>query len=177
MTRQLRSQVCAWRDDPSWSGARSIDTAAPASVGFFTDLSDESAGTAPELRTLTLTSGTIVETTAKGTRSPVDPAKVRYPNPATTRKVLTNVTVPTGEFLFRYYRFDMTKSPPQPTLLMATDRALVPAEVEQVARISVSYTVWPTNGAKKGTTTLKNDVYVRTADPNASTPKPTCLTT
>jgi Tfp pilus assembly protein PilV len=179
ITRQLRSQVCAWRADPSWSGARSIDTATPTSVGFFTDLSDEVTGTAPDLRTLSLANGTIVETSTKAVRSPVDPAKVSYPNPVTSRTVLTHVSVPPGKVLFSYFAFDMTKSPPVPstTPLPMTNGALTPAQVEQVAKISITFKVSPTNGGKRGTTTLLNDVYVRTADPNASTPRPTCLTT
>ncbi len=178
ITRQLRSQVCAWRADPSWSAARSIDTASATSIGFFTDLSDESAGTAPRLNTVTLgADGVISETTTTGVRSPVDPAKVSYPNPVTTRTLVTNVTVPTGEVLFQYFSFDMTKTPPQPSAPMPTNRALLPAEIEQIAKISIVYTVGPTSGAKRGTITLRNAIYVRTADPNSSTPKPTCLTT
>ena len=56
------------------------------------------------------------------------------------------------------------------------NRPLTEAELLTVARISVAFKVMPRTGSDAAATTLKNDVYVRTADPNAQIPKPTCLT-
>jgi hypothetical protein len=45
-----------------------------------------------------------------------------------------------------------------------------------VAKIVVKFKVVPRSGNATGATSLENEIYVRTADPNAQTPKPTCLT-
>ena len=54
--------------------------------------------------------------------------------------------------------------------------ALTDAELGSVARITVSFEVLPRNGKASAGTALESEIYVRTADANAQTPKPTCLT-
>jgi prepilin-type N-terminal cleavage/methylation domain-containing protein len=187
ITRQLRSQVCAWRNDvsPTWANARSIESAGPTSVVFFTDLSDESGTAGAERHELTVEGNAIVEKVTPGLRGNPDTAKVTYTYGGVstiTRPVLTDVTLlenpaaPGTTALFRYFRFNGA-NPPQPVTEIAPGRALTADEVQQIAKISVTYRVWPQNGSDAGATTMQNDVYVRTADPNAPTPKPTCLTT
>jgi prepilin-type N-terminal cleavage/methylation domain-containing protein len=187
ITRQLRSQVCAWRNDvnPAWANARSIESATPTSVVFFTDLSDETGTAGAERHELTVEDDAIVEKVTAGQRGNPDTAKVTYSyGGATTitRPVLTDVTLlenpaaPGTTALFRYFKFNAA-NPPQPATEIAPGRALTAAEVQQIAKIAVTYRVRPQNGSATGATTLQNEVYVRTADPNAPTPKPTCLTT
>jgi prepilin-type N-terminal cleavage/methylation domain-containing protein len=186
ITRQLRSQVCAWRNDvaPAWANARSIESATPTSVVFFTDLGDETAGTTAERHEVAVDGDAIVERVTAGRPGNPDTAKVTYSYAGVntiTRPLLTRVTLlenpaaAPATALFRYYRFN-TANPPQPITEIAPGRALTAAEVEQIAKIGVTYKVWPENGSDKGATTLQNEVYIRTADPNAPTPKPTCLT-
>ena len=178
ITRQLRSQVCAWRTDgnPTYNASRSIDSATPTSLTFFTYLGEEADAPVADLHQIKLEGTSIVEVVQKGKANPINTAQVSFPDPATTRPLLDNVTVPgspNAPVLFRYYKFD-SANPPQPIVEIAPGRALTATEVEQVAKITIDYTVAPPK-LSKPTTSLKNDVYVRTADPNSKTPKPTCL--
>jgi prepilin-type N-terminal cleavage/methylation domain-containing protein len=192
ITRQLRSQVCAKRK--TMGTARSIDAANPGSFTVFADFSNENFGggtmPAPDLRTVSWSGNTFTETVTKGTRDTTDNS-VAYAGSGTPRRFLANV-VPTtyvgGDktkpLFFRYYRFrtegELAANPdPQPNVQIVPDtvyRDLTTTELESVARVEVVFRVVPRSGNPKGATTLRNEIYVRTADPNAPTPKPTCLT-
>jgi prepilin-type N-terminal cleavage/methylation domain-containing protein len=192
VTRLLRSQVCAWRsDDGTMLSSRSLDDATPSSVTPYTDFTNEAlvGGVVPPpaLRTLTLstpTNGILTETTIAGQWSG---GKVSYTYPgaaAKTRQVLTNVALykpvgaPTPIPLFRYFAFN-TADPPQPDAEIAQgqNRALTDDELETVAKITVTFRVLSSKGSANGSTVLTDDIYVRTADPNAEDPQPTCATT
>jgi prepilin-type N-terminal cleavage/methylation domain-containing protein len=187
LTRALRSQVCALRsDNATMSTPRSIEAATATSVSVYADFSSETlvSGVVPPpgLRTYSLTDGILAEDVIKGSPSG---AKVSYTYGGavkTTRPMIKNLALykPAGATdpipMFRYYAFN-SATPPRPDQLLATDRALTPTELGTVARISISFRVLTFNGSEKGSTVLQDDVYVRTADPNAPTPKPTCLTT
>jgi type II secretory pathway pseudopilin PulG len=199
VTRLLRSQVCAWRsDDATMNTSRSLNDASSTSVGAYADLTNESAGSAPVLRSLTYTpgakGGTLDESATPGTWAGT---KVSYTGAtATTRRVLSNVVLytPVGSSatptpLFRYYRFpnaaELAALPagttPQPNVELGTTAALTAGELEDVARITVTFRVLSTRARDDhdwdGSQVLQNDVYVRTADPNAETPSPKCATT
>jgi hypothetical protein len=77
--------------------------------------------------------------------------------------------------IFRYYAFGTT-TPPEPDALIDPGAGtLNETQLQSIARIAVSYRVNPSNKTyARGETAVSNDVYVRTADPNASTPKPSC---
>ena len=192
VTRMLRSQVCAWRsDDAAMSGSRSLYAASPTSVTAFADFSSETLVSgvlpAPTLRTLTLsgpTNGILTETVTPGQWVG---GKVSYTYAGaktTTRRVLTNLslyrsvgTTATPTAFFRYYAFN-DADPPQPVTEVGAGRALTAAELETVAKITVTFRVLGTRSSiDTGSTVLTNDVYVRTADPNAEDPEPTCATT
>jgi hypothetical protein len=195
ITRQLRSQVCAKRTLAS--APRSLAAASPTSVSVYADFSNEPLTNgllpAPDLRTLTWENDVFTETVTKGNRSTSGDNVVSYPGtPTTKRTVLTN-TVPVDftpvanptAVVFRYFKFrDLQEGesilPPgsTPTVEIAPNlnRALTDVELGSVAKITVAFRVKPRSGSPKGATTLKNEVYVRTADPNANAPKPTCLT-
>ena len=99
ITRQLRSQVCVLSTSPATVDARAVVAATPTSVTFFGDLSDESHRTgntlkSPELRSITLESGKLVErrwTGVKGgtTNNPTY-SYAGYPATPTQKRVLAD---------------------------------------------------------------------------------------
>jgi Tfp pilus assembly protein PilW len=196
MTRELRSQVCVTRSDPSlMTSARSVYAATGTSITFFADTADESWRTGvttmpvATLRTLVLNGTTLTETIVAGVNDGANPGAVTftYSKSTTTgtqrRQLLSNVfqlqqkvgatTVITP--IFRYYAFD-NSSPPEPKLpLDPGPTGLTEAQLQSIAKISITYAVSPSSkSAGVGTTVLQDDVFVRTADPNVTTPKPTC---
>jgi prepilin-type N-terminal cleavage/methylation domain-containing protein len=185
MTRELRSQVCVTRTDVTMTDARAIYEATKTSVTFFADLSDESYRTAaveklegPTLRTLEMTGSTLRETITKGQYDNdivVDGAK--FTGGATSRRdLLTTIQLrkqgATEIPVFKYFAFDTNK---QTTRELVPSPSLSATQLEEIARIEVSFRVNPTTKRpKRGWTDFKNDVYVRIADPNADEPKPEC---
>ena len=200
MTRELRSQVCVIRSDPSlMTSARSIYSATATQVVFFADTTDQSfktsAGTItpPTLRTLTYTpganaTGTIVETIRPGINDSstpgVDAVAFSSASGEQTRQILTNIEQLPDPLdgskqlpLFRYYTYDLTKSPPTPTKeLVPGSGGLSVTDVSSVAKITVSYRVRAVGKVtQRVSTPLVGEIFVRTVDPNTASPKPTCL--
>lgn len=193
LTRQLRSQVCV-KTSPS-TDARSLIAASPTSLTVYTDFTNETlvsgALPAPERRQITWAGNTLTETVTKGTRNATTNI-VTYGTTTTVRPFLLNVAPvefvggdKTKPLIFRYYKFPepvggASTVPANSTATVeiapGTNGTLSDADLLKVAKISIYYTVTPRSGNPKGATTLRNDVYVRTADPNAQIPKPTCLT-
>jgi prepilin-type N-terminal cleavage/methylation domain-containing protein len=197
VTRTLRSQVCAWRNDDGTPQSRSLNAASPTSVGAFVDFSNESTSSAPALRELTYTPGATGGTLDEGvTPGAWSGTRVTYAGATTkTRRVLANVIPyqPVGSSdaptpIFRYFRFPNATeqaalpagTPPQPTVELGTTAALTADELESVARITVTFRVLSSRARDttdvKGSQVLQNDVYVRTADPNLENPSPKCAT-
>jgi prepilin-type N-terminal cleavage/methylation domain-containing protein len=189
ITRQLRSQVCALRsDDPTMAGPRSVNDASETSVGVYADFSSEAlvagATPPPTLGSVGISGDALVETVTPGKWLG---SKVSFSYTGVTpvaRPLITKVALYTPEGaskpvpLFRYYRFN-NANPPQPAeeIVATGNRQLTDDELESVARISVSFRVLTATGKTTGSAVFQNDVYVRTADPNALIPMPTCLTT
>ncbi|MDA0173664.1 prepilin-type N-terminal cleavage/methylation domain-containing protein [Solirubrobacter taibaiensis] len=190
ITRQLRSQVCAKR--ATMGTARSIDAAGPASLTVFADFTNENVSggimPAPDLRTISWANNIFTETVVKGTRKDTDNS-VSYSGTGTSRQFLTSVVA--AEFLnndktkpifFRYYKFPdagtvgANAALPNEEIAAGAYRNLTDDELLSVARITISFDVLPKSGNVNGATMLQNEIYVRTADPNAQSPKPTCLT-
>jgi hypothetical protein len=126
-----------------------------------------------------------------GTRSVSNNVVTYGATPKTKRVFLSNAvaidSTPTGNapVIFRYYKFpDLLPgqsilpagSLPNVEIAANENRALNDAELGSVARITVAFRIRARTGGERAATTLKNEVYVRTADPNANVPKPTCLT-
>jgi prepilin-type N-terminal cleavage/methylation domain-containing protein len=192
VTRLLRSQVCAWRaDDGAMTGSRSLYAASPTSVTAFVDFSSETyvsgAPPAPALRTLTLsatTNGNLTETVTPGQWIGGRVSYTYSGFKTSTRQTLSNISLyrPVGTSVtptafFRYFTFN-DANPPQPVNEIGIGRALTADELETVAKITVTFRVLSTRGnTETGSTVLTDDVYVRTADPNAEDPQPTCATT
>jgi type II secretory pathway component PulJ len=195
ISRQLRSQVCAKRK--AMGQARSIDVAGPTTLTVFADFTNENFGggtmPAPDLRTLSWANNVFTETVVKGTRDTTDNS-VSYSGAGLSRQFLPNVVATqfhggdkSKPIFFRYFRFPEPANgaselpanvDAQPTIELATNayRNLTEAELLTVAKIEVDFKVIPRVGNLSAATALKNEIYVRTADPNAQTPKPTCLT-
>jgi prepilin-type N-terminal cleavage/methylation domain-containing protein len=192
MTRELRSQVCVLRADPTlMTSARSVDAATASSVTFFAETGDESYTATntsmpiATLRTLTLTGTTLTETIRPGVNDTANVGRgaITFVDASTERRrnLLTDVVLakdPLGVDvpLFRYYAFD-TSSSPQPTVLLDPGAgSLTEAQLQSVAKISISYRVRPAGKTTtRGSIVLQNDITVRSADPNSSTPKPSCI--
>jgi prepilin-type N-terminal cleavage/methylation domain-containing protein len=192
ITRQLRSQVCVQRTG-ELTDDRAVYAATPLSVTFFSDLGDESIRTgntikAPDLRSLSLESGKLLERiwagTAVGTGITQTVTYTGYPaSGATTRQILDSVgniettgSSGTGTpLVFRYYKYD-TATPPQPSVEMDASAGLTIAQLQQVARITVSFRAIPSRGkaTDRAATVLTANIYVRSADPNSKTPRPVC---
>lgn len=189
ITRQLRSQVCV---KPSATAVpRSLAAATPQSVAVYADFSNETLVNnklpAPDLRKISLEDGELVETVKKGTRD--NSNVVTYPEAVSSKRELLKPVAPLGAAgtpIFRYYRFP--SAPANSTILPAgstanvevvgtgTGGALTEEQLTTVAMISVEFRAVALTGGDSAATEIKNQVYVRTADPNAQIPKPTCLT-
>jgi len=188
MTRELRSQVCVTRTDVTMSDARAIYAATKNSITFFADLSDESYRTAavekldaPTLRKLEVVNSKLTETITKGEFDDSVPDGAKFNGTTRSRELLTTlqpltervgaatVSVP----VFRYFGFDVNKQTTRE--LDPGGGSLSEANLEEIARIQVSFRVTPNSKSlKRGWTDFKNDVYVRIADPNADEPRPEC---
>lgn len=193
LTRQLRSQVCV--KTSTAADARSLVAATPTSLTVYTDFTSEAlvnnALPAPDRRQITWASNAFTETITKGTRNATTNIVV-YGTARTPRPFLQNVAPvefiggdKSKPVIFRYYRFPdpvagastvPAGSTANVEIPVSANGALADADLLKVAKIRVTYMVKPRSGNPRGATTLTNDVYVRTADPNAQIPKPTCLT-
>ena len=183
ITRQLRSQVCAWRATTRHEAARSIDAAAPDVGGRFADFTNESlsaaSSPAPDLRTLSPGRPTTLHRDGRSravagddrersaTRATADVAPVpdqrrrrRFADAPTRRSRSSSATtVPT------------TGTPPPAGAARRGDRqgatGALTATSRAVAKITSASACSPREATTNGSTVLQNDVYVRTADPNA----------
>ena len=193
ITRELRSQVCVTRSDPTlMTTPRSLYAATPTSVTFFADLGDESYKTGTTtmpvatLRTLALDGAKLTETTVQGINDTANVGAVNFgytgvadkPN-TVTRELLNNIS-PLMEGgaalpLFTYWAYN-TASPPALVQVAPGPGGLSVAQLQSVAMITVSFEVNPTKATiTRGATGMKNDVFIRTADPNSNHPLPTCM--
>jgi prepilin-type N-terminal cleavage/methylation domain-containing protein len=191
ITREVRSQVCVLRDSTDKTGnkptmiePRAIYGATATSIAFFVDLSDGSK--APDLRTLSFENNQLVERDYVGklTSSPTSTATATYsyagyPDTPTRRTVLAD-NVAQGDFgtgtYFQYFSYDSAK-PPQPTVPVPGGTGLTADQLSGIAKISVSFKSLAgrkTKATDLGTVLFTDDVYVRSVDPNSTTPKPEC---
>jgi prepilin-type N-terminal cleavage/methylation domain-containing protein len=193
ITRQLRSQVCVQATAPAMTDDRSIYAATPTSVTFFSDLSDESFRTgntvkAPELRSISLENGKLIERrwagTATGTDAQPTYSYAGYPLTPTATRVLvddastTEVTTAGGvPLVFRYFQYDTNVTPPKPTLELDTRSGVTPAQATLITKVEVSFQANRARGkaTDRGASVFENTVFARIADPNSTTnPNPVC---
>lgn len=173
ITRQLRSQVCLD------SKTAAVTEATPDRVSFYVDLTDGSSATAPPaLHTLTFdpAARTIAELAYTGTRNAS--GVVSYSSTPTRRTFLSDVQRDGSTPVFSYFAFDAPAPPatPTPTLALAATPRLSDGDRERVARIAVSFDALPSRAkaATPNSLVLRDDVFVRSADPDNAAPTPTC---
>ena len=157
ITRDLRSQVCLQQ------GSSAIVDGQDSTVTFYMFTG---RGTyAPEKHTLTWSSAakTIVDSAYVGTGTA---PTITYPvTPTRTLTVLSQVDQAAGAPIFSYYTWSAS-GPVAPSLLLVTP--LSATDLPKVVRVVVQYRVDPagkTTGPTQSTT-IQDEVFARTADPN-----------
>jgi prepilin-type N-terminal cleavage/methylation domain-containing protein len=174
MTRQIRSQVCLNET------TKGLVAATPSSLTFYADLGDGATGSRPSRRMLEFVSA------SRSLRESVWVAKPNgtYDTNATrTTVLLDNVDLtpvdpknPAGAKLplFGYYAYpDPLPADPRPDVVL--NGTLSPAQTGRVAMVRINVTVRPSKSANASISTpLRDDIQLRNADPNATTPDPTC---
>ena len=190
ITRQLRSQVCVLSTSPATVDPRAVVTGTPTSVTYFSDMGDESNRSgntikAPELRSLSFESGKLIERIWVGVQggTAFNPtySYANYPLTPTKTRVLADElstiekTAGGQPLVFRYFEFN-TATPPKPEAEIQPGAGMTATKASLVSRIDVAFQANRTRGkaTDRGSTQLKNTIYVRTADPNSTTPRPVC---
>jgi hypothetical protein len=171
MTRQLRSQVCLNAATPA------VAAASPTSVTFYADLSDGSGGpeTRVEKRVLRY-DATAKRITEAVYRPGGTAAAITYPGtPTRTRTLLTNVEPVGSESLFRYYAYTAASATTAPALTQELVNPTSASDLGRIARVDLHFTVRIKAGAiAQSSFALRDQVYVRAANPNDPAPYPTC---
>ncbi len=196
VTRELRSQVCVQATAPVMTDDRAIYAATPTSVTFFSDLSDESfrAGNtikAPELRSISLETGKLIERRWAGTATgtTLNPTySYAYPGAATQSRVLAtdisavDKTADGQPLIFHYYYYrDGDNNPLTPPTLDGeydSRTALTAAQATVLTKVEVVFRANPARGkaTDRGRVIFRNTVYSRLADPNnLLNPNPVCV--
>jgi prepilin-type N-terminal cleavage/methylation domain-containing protein len=161
VTRELRSQVCLQ------PGTAAITNGQDNSVTFYTYLGGPT-GYSPERHTITWNPATreLTDYAFVGTGTPPN---MTYPATATRTNTLLSNVDPVGTTpIFSYYTWTASGTV-SPTVALATP--LSAAGAQATVRIAVQFKVSPSGNAHptvNQTTILQNDVFVRTADPNAA---------
>ena len=196
--RWTRSRAsCARRSAPSGAtGApRSIDAAAPTSLTVYADFSNETRDAAASCPRPTCArspgaNNIFTESVVKGTRARAPTTTSATPRTGTSRPFLherrrrpsSSTTTNTKPIIFRYYQFPDAgtvganrRCPPRRSPRARTARSPTPSSSRRADHGQLR------RAARRAATSpaprrSQNDIYVRTADPNAPTPKPTCLT-
>jgi len=177
MTRELRSQVCLDKAEPivsaGWSGN-------VQSVTFYADFSDGSGTIPPQRRTLAYDSsaGTITESVWDGSGTP--PATT-YNSPPRVSVLLSDVApdpdTPVdgsgGRPVFQFYKFDAS---PTPMWMGPLALPLSNADRSAVTKVSLAFGVRRQDApaGEEPITVLRDDIFVRSADPNLTSSVPTC---
>jgi prepilin-type N-terminal cleavage/methylation domain-containing protein len=165
VVRTLRSQVCI-------GASRASLTAGDANgVTLLVDLSG--GNSPPERRQLTYTSST------RTLDESVYPGTGTFPNytfpsaPTTTRTLLSNAGQTGTTPVFSYYALDTSGGRGANVALPVP---LSTADLARTARIAVAFTARPERATvDANSTTLQDDVYVRSADPLNPTGGQSCL--
>lgn len=166
VVRQLRSPACLA------TGGVSILDAQDYSVTFYTFLGAATAAYTPEMRTLRWdnNSNRLLEDRYTGTTFPA--------TPSSTRTIATDIVPPPGTNtpVFTYFRFTSSGQVQANQPLLSTP--LSAADRRNVVSIGVNFTARVSNRAtNENSTAMRNNVYMRTSDPNSepSPSGPQCL--
>jgi prepilin-type N-terminal cleavage/methylation domain-containing protein len=169
MTRQLRSQVC-----PS-TGVVAIADASPNSITFYTDLTNGSLPQKDRVEKRVLAYDPATRRITESIYRPTGADPIAFATTPTTRELIRNVVPDGSQPLFRYFAFSPATATTAPQLSVplvnpaAGDRA-------RIAQIRLAFVVKAGKGVatEPASITLRDDVYVRSANPNDSAPTPLC---
>ncbi len=177
ITQALRSQVCP----DVKTNAVAPDVSTNNSVTFYADLSDPTAPKPPVKHVLAYDAATkqIVDSTVVGTA--LGDGTYAFTGTANRRVVLESVDlVPNGSAgatlpFLSYWAYPRSLERVPNEQLQPLGSVLTAADAGRVARIDVHFQVQPTRTASTTYgTVLADQIAVRDADPNQSSPDPSC---
>jgi prepilin-type N-terminal cleavage/methylation domain-containing protein len=164
ITRQVRSQVCLDAATGSMVEADAL------SLTFHADLGDGSAP--PTKRTIThdVAARRITQTVLVGAGPASGP--YTFPGPAKTTVLLQDVVADGNKPIYEYRAYP-TNGGATPSEVLSPP--LTASELSRTALIRIRFAVRPTGGRDDVfATSLQDDLFMRTANPNAARPDPTC---
>ena len=173
ITRDLQSMVCVPGDPAQDAFIAGSDN----SVDVYADLGDGSASRPPQRRTITYTPATRRLTESVYTPTGTAGAYVFPTTPTATTTLLSDVIQDGSTPIFTYYPIDPTPDDDvAPTALSTSAGALAATDLDNVARIRITFKALPSNRstAKPGDAVMQDDVYRSAVDPNSADTTPQC---
>ena len=173
VTRDLQSMVCV----PGDPAQDALIAGSDNSVDVYADLGDGSASRPPQRRTITYdpTQRKITERVYTPTGSA---GLYVFPTAPTATTTLLNDVIQDGSTpIFTYYPIDPTPDDDvAPTALSTSAGALAATDLDNVARIRITFKALPSNRstAKPGDAVMQDDVYRSAVDPNSADTTPQC---
>jgi prepilin-type N-terminal cleavage/methylation domain-containing protein len=171
LTRQIRSQVCLNATTPGFANAQDTQ------LTFYSDFSDPTKPPKPPVQRKVYYDAALKQIRLEMSDGVVGATgAVTFPAVTEKKVILSDAVLPTGK-LFKYYAY--TDVPPlEPKALLtplAPPLGLSTNDLSKTARIEITFDAY-SNKAKDNqfATSLEDDVFLRTADPNATKPDPTC---
>jgi prepilin-type N-terminal cleavage/methylation domain-containing protein len=174
MTRQIRSQVCLNATTPGLAAATA------SSLTFYSDFSDGYVDV-PAQRTVTYDPASQRITSQKSDGVKDAAGAITFPTVTERRQVLSDAVLvpdttlsPPAVPIFQYFAYTSGAAPWTPSVAL-TSFPLSAADLARTARIRITFVARSTT-AKDDTfaTRFADDVFLRTADPNATKPDPKC---
>ena len=173
ITRDLQSMVYV----PGDPAQDALIAGSDNSVDVYADLGDGSASRPPQRRTITYdpTQRKITERVYTPTGSA---GLYVFPTAPTATTTLLNDVIQDGSTpIFTYYPIDSTPDDDvAPTALSTSAGALAATDLDNVARIRITFKALPSNRsiAKPGDAVMQDDVYRSAVDPNSADTTPQC---
>jgi Tfp pilus assembly protein PilW len=173
ITRDLQSMVCV----PGDPAQDALIAGSDNSVDVYADLGDGSASRPPQRRTITYTPATRRLTESVYTPTGTAGAYVFPTTPTATTTLLSDAIQDGSTPIFTYYPIDSTPDDDvAPTALSTSAGALAATDLDNVARIRITFKALPSNRstAKPGDAVMQDDVYRSAVDPNSADTTPQC---
>jgi type II secretory pathway pseudopilin PulG len=167
ITRDLNSMVCL----PGDPAQDALIAGSDNSVDIYADLGDGSTTRPPQRRTITYDPATRRITESVYTPTGPAGAYVFPTSPTSSTTILSDVIQDGTTPIFTYYPLDTTPNDDVPPNALSTSSgALAATDLDNVARIRVTFKALPTNRttAKPGDAVMQDDVYRDAVDPNSS---------
>jgi type II secretory pathway pseudopilin PulG len=169
ITRQLRSQVCLSTTSPA------IVDASPNSITFYTDLTNGAAAKKDSIEKRVIAYDSTTRRITQSVYRPTGADPIAFNATATTRVLATDVVLDGGQPLFRYHAFAPATATTGPELSVSLVNP-VAADRARIAQIKLAFVVQASRKAvaDRVSITMRDDVFVRTANPNETAPNPVC---